>query len=178
MRDPHLYVLGLGSNQWHHIYGPPLKILEFAAAHINALPDCRVIAISKTRISRPIGPSRRLYANAALAIETPLAPFDVLAQLQFVEQAFGRERRGQRWQARSLDIDILLWSGGIFCEHSLMIPHPAMWDRDFVLRPMCDILGAVRFPGANGTARQALSRLRKAKTFRKAAHLQRNAVIG
>ncbi len=166
MDEGQIYLLGLGSNQWHHIYGSPRKILEFAVAHINSLPDCRVVAISKIRVSRPIGPSHRQYTNAALAIASPLSPPDLLMLLQGVEHRFGRKRRGQRWQARSLDLDILLWSGGLWAEKHLIIPHTELLHRDFVLRPLCDILSTNSMPGTRLSARHVLARLHKPKNYR------------
>src|SRR3546814_9836046 len=83
----------------------------------------------------PLGPSRRRYANAVALVASKLSPPEMLGRLQEIEARFGR-RTGQRWSARTLDLDILLWSGGAWSDGALTIPHPAMTQRAFVLGPL------------------------------------------
>lgn len=107
-----------------------------------------VFASSPLLISAPIGPSQRRYANAAVTVATRLDPPTLLERLQGIEAHFGRQRRGQRWRARTLDIDILLWSGGIWTSQSpvLAIPHPLFRRRGFVLSPARSIAPDWRDP--------------------------------
>lgn len=97
-----------------------------------------VTARSAVLATPPMGAARRRFANAALVLESELAPSALLAALKHTERAFGR-RRGQRWGDRVLDCDIVLWSGGIWRSSGLAIPHPAFAERRFVLEPACAI---------------------------------------
>jgi 2-amino-4-hydroxy-6-hydroxymethyldihydropteridine diphosphokinase len=132
----HLYLIALGSNQRHRLIGAPKHVLENAIAALE-MPGIDVFAVSPTIASRPIGPSQRQYANSAAILASDLDPPALLHHLQAIEAHFGRERRGQRWRARVLDLDIILWSGGIWVSGTpaLAIPHPAMQKRAFVLGP-------------------------------------------
>jgi 2-amino-4-hydroxy-6-hydroxymethyldihydropteridine diphosphokinase len=127
------YLIALGSNQRHPRYGPPAQVVEVAMTQLAPLARSRIIS------SAAIGPSQRRYANAAILIESELAPADLLTHLKATERAFGRRTGGQRWRARVLDLDIILWSGGIWVDVTLTIPHPAFRTRSFVLGPLCDI---------------------------------------
>jgi 2-amino-4-hydroxy-6-hydroxymethyldihydropteridine diphosphokinase len=155
----HLYALALGSNRPLSAHRTPRWLLAEATARIAH--DARLLAVSPTIETAPLGPSRRRFANAALLIESPLAPPAMLAWLQSIEQALGR-RRYRRWGARSVDIDIILWSGGPWNSRALTIPHPAFATRDFVLTPLCAIAPAWRDPRSGLTIRHLHARLQKA----------------
>src|SRR3546814_13363107 len=77
-------------------------------------------------------------ANAAALVETGLPPPALLKRLKEIEADFGK-RAGQRWGARTLDLDIVLWSGGLWSDRSLTIPHPSFRERNFVLAPLTPI---------------------------------------
>ena len=109
--------------------------------------------------SRPIGPSIRSYANGAAIIETPLDPMDLLDHLKSIERDFGRRSGGQRWRARVLDLDILLWSGGAFADEALCIPHREMRRRAFVLGPLAGIAPDWRDPLTGLSVRHLKARL-------------------
>ena len=113
-----------------------------------------VIAQAPVIASEPLGPSMRRYANGAALIETDLAPHALLGLLKRVERDFGRRQRGQRWSARVLDLDIVLWSGGRFEAPDLTIPHAEFRKRDFVLGPAAVIAGGWRDPVSGRTVRQ------------------------
>ena len=81
-----------------------------------------VVARSKIIASAPIGPAQRRFANAVCVIESEYDPPALLAGLKRIEREFGR-RAGQRWGDRVIDLDIVLWSGGIWANPSLSIPH-------------------------------------------------------
>jgi len=147
----HLYAIGLGSNQPHGRYGAPVKVLN------AVLEELRPVAFSAIVETAPIGPSLRTFANAAALIETPLSPPKLLCQLKAIERRFGR-RRGQRWGARVLDLDILLWSGGRWSSATLTIPHRHLTERLFALDPLGQIAPDWKIPGG-GTVRQHLARL-------------------
>ncbi len=96
-----------------------------------------------------MGAAQRRFANAALVLDSELAPPALLAALKRVEREFGR-RRGQRWGDRVLDCDIVLWSGGVWRSgrrsETLTIPHPAFASRTFVLTPARTIAADWRDP--------------------------------
>ena len=147
----HLYAIGLGSNQPHGRHGAPVKVLK------AVLKELRPVAFSAIVETAPIGPSLRTFANAAALIETALSPPELLRHLKAIERRFGR-RRGQRWGARVLDLDILLWSGGRWSSTTLTIPHRHLTQRLFALDPLGQIAPDWKIPG-RGTVRQHLARL-------------------
>ena len=116
---------------------------------------------SKITFSAPVGPSNRQYANGALLLRSRLNPLSLLNVMQDTETMLGRVRRGQRWQARTLDLDIVLWSGGIFAHPALSIPHPMFRERDFVLAPATQIAPRWRDPVTGLTVRQLAARQAK-----------------
>ncbi len=129
-----------------------------AALHIDgALGQAQ--ALSKVIETAPIGPSQRRYANAALVLETDIHPGELLAALHAIEADFGRRRMGQRWRSRVLDLDIVLWSGGIVAKPALQIPHPAFRQRAFVLGPAAQIAPGWRDPLTGLTLAQLHARL-------------------
>lgn len=160
----HLYLIALGSNQRLPLFGGPERVLEHAVAALETA-QVDVFAVSPTIRSAALGPSRRYYANAAAILSTSLSPPELLILLQSVEAHFGRIRRGQDWQARTLDLDIILWSGGIWTSASpaLAIPHYAMRERCFVLGPACTIAPDWRDPLSNLSLRQIFHRLKRNK---------------
>lgn len=152
------YLIALGSNQHHPRHGSPAAILRAALAELAA-QGVTVEAHSPTLRSRPVGPSSREYANGAAVVETSLEPPDLLDLLQAIEQAFGRRRWGQRWRARTLDLDIVLWEGGGWADDRLTIPHAEFRKRDFVLRPAARIAHGWRDPLTGLTMKHLLTRL-------------------
>lgn len=141
-----------------------MRVLTEAFAALE-MADIDVFANSPIIGSAPVGPSQRTYANAAAIVASPLEPPAMLARLHEIEAHFGRERRGQRWRARVLDLDIILWSGGIWAEDSpaLSVPHPAMRSRGFVLAPAAMIAPDWRDPVTGLTIRQLQSRFTRPK---------------
>ncbi|MBV2147203.1 2-amino-4-hydroxy-6-hydroxymethyldihydropteridine diphosphokinase [Sphingobium sp. AS12] len=156
----HLYALALGSNRALSARLTPRQLLEEATKRIAL--HAQIVATSPAIETPPIGPSRRRYANAAILVQSPLEPPAMLAWLQSIEQALGR-RRYRRWGARRVDIDIILWSGGVWNSPMLTIPHPAFAARDFVLTPLRAIAPAWRDPRSGLTIRHLQARLQKAQ---------------
>lgn len=154
----HLYLLALGSNRRSYRYGPPRQVLSAAIDNIAGAGT--VLAMAPIFDSAPIGPSRRTYANGAIVFETELGPANMLRVAKRLERQFGN-RRGQAWSARVLDVDIILWSGGLWAERGLSIPHPLFRSRDFVLRPAAAIAPDWRDPVTGLTLRQLMARLHR-----------------
>ena len=119
----------------------------------------RVVAIAPVLQTPPVGPSLRRYANSAAIVETSLAPPDMLALVKRIERGFGRRPGGQRWTARVLDLDLVLWSGGCWAEPGLTIPHPLFRERAFVLDPALAVAPDWRDPLTGLTVRQIHARL-------------------
>src|SRR3546814_10748848 len=107
LRPLALYAIGLGSNRRHVRFGDPRRVLLAALAAIEG-DDIEAVDASPIVASDPLGPSRRRYANAVALVASSLDPPAMLDRLQAIEAAFGR-RTGQRWSARTLDLDNLLW---------------------------------------------------------------------
>lgn len=160
----HKYVIALGSNMRSARFGPPRQVVREALRQV-ATAGTDVLASSAIMRSRPIGPSQRDFANAAALVASRLAPLDMLTMLQDVERRFGRKRRGQAWGRRVLDLDIILWSGGIFAAPMLQIPHPAFRERDFALVPASEIAGDWHDPVTGLSVRQLNARLTRARTL-------------
>ena len=125
------------------------------------------VAASPIVQTAPLGPSSRRFANAAILIETPLAPPAMLAELKRIERDFGR-RRGRRWGERVLDLDILLWSGGRWSSPDLIIPHQQLLQRSFALDPLARIAPGWRIPG-HGSVRQHAARLTRPRAVHRSS---------
>ena len=154
----HHYLIALGSNVRHQRHGPPRRVLAAALGALASQPKIKLRAASGVIESAPLGPSRRKYANAAALIRSKLAPDDLLHSLKALEARFGR-RRGKRWSARVLDLDIVLWDGGCWWSPRLTIPHPAFRERAFVAGPAAQIAPGWRDPISGFTLRQINARL-------------------
>ncbi|MBX7482881.1 2-amino-4-hydroxy-6-hydroxymethyldihydropteridine diphosphokinase [Qipengyuania qiaonensis] len=157
MASEHRYLVALGSNRRLAGIGDPRAVLD-ATLGALAHEGWRVEAVARYIESAPVGPSLRRYTNGAALIVGDLAPPDALENLQGIEQAFGRDRRGQRWRSRTLDLDIVLWSGGTWHSSGLTIPHPLFRQRDFVLRPTAQIAPNWRDPVSGLSLRQLAAR--------------------
>lgn len=114
--------------------GPPRAVLRAAMADL-AEREVAVLERSPIIDSAALGPALRRYANAAIVVETDRDPEAMLELGAEVESSFGRRRIGELWRARTLDIDIVLWSGGVWHSPRLTIPHPRFRERRFVLGP-------------------------------------------
>jgi 2-amino-4-hydroxy-6-hydroxymethyldihydropteridine diphosphokinase len=118
-----------------------------------------VLAVAPVIASAPLGPSLRRYANGAAVIETPLDPPALLTLLKTIECSFGRTRGGKRWGARVLDLDIVLWSDGMWGSPALVVPHRSFRERLFVLQPAAAIAPSWRDPVSGLTVRHLRARL-------------------
>jgi len=134
--------IGLGSNQ----HDPKLQ-LENAIKALIDLPKSRFIAHSNFYQSSPLAyPNSNQekpadYLNAVVKMETRLLPFELLRQLQQIELTQGRIRESDnRWASRTLDLDILLYADTVIQTQQLIIPHYAMRQRDFVLKPLLEMV--------------------------------------
>lgn len=142
--------VALGSN-----LGDRAAHLAAAAAALAALPGTRLLAVSATFETAPVGPAgQQNYFNAAAALSTSLAPLDLLDRLLAIEQANGRVRR-ERWGPRTLDLDLLLHGDSVLDDPRLTLPHPRMLERAFVLAPLADLAPSVVLAGRTVSAHLA-----------------------
>lgn len=125
--------IALGSN-----LGDSLKTLENAILSLAKIPNLNVIVQSSWYKTKPIGPPQPDYINGCVIIETNLTPELLLEILLKIEQEFGRIRQ-EKWGARTLDLDIILYEDLIENNPYLEIPHPRMRERCFVLVPLAEI---------------------------------------
>ena len=134
--------IGLGAN-----LDEPIKQLESAIEAIKALPKITIIKVSSFYGSKPMGPQDQPdYVNAVLALTTSLAPLTLLDQLQKIELDAGRVRKDERWGARVLDLDILLFGEQIINNERLTVPHYGMKAREFVIYPLAEIAPELILP--------------------------------
>jgi len=118
-----------------------------AITMLRRSPDVEVVAVSAVFETDPVGPAPQgAYLNAAIRVETELAPRELLGRLQELEASRGRRRSGERWAARSLDLDLLLSDDACIDEGGLVVPHPRMHERAFVLAPLREVAADWRHP--------------------------------
>jgi 2-amino-4-hydroxy-6-hydroxymethyldihydropteridine diphosphokinase len=145
--------IALGSN-----LGDRLEHLRAGIARLERHPEIRVLQKSRVYETEPFGVTgnQGAYLNAAAELETRLAAHELLTVMLEIEKTQGRERH-ERWGARTLDLDILLYGSEIISEPNLEIPHPRMLERAFVLVPLLDIIAPnLEIPGRAITVGQAL----------------------
>lgn len=128
--------IGIGSN-----LGNRRKNITSAVKKIDALQSTKVIKVSPLIETKPVGgpPNQGKFLNGALKIRTGLSPFTLLKKIKKIECELGRTR-GVRNGPRLIDLDILLYAETIINTKKLVIPHPRMFGRDFVMKPLAQIL--------------------------------------
>ncbi len=137
--------IGLGAN-----LGQPIIQLQWAVKQLQQLHNSQVVAVSRLYGSKPAlgSPNNQPdYVNAAVLLNTTLAPTQLLAKLQALEYAAGRIR-AERWGARSLDLDILLYDNQQINTPELIIPHLELVNRCFVVLPLLDINPTLTLPNS------------------------------
>jgi len=113
--------------------------LARAREALAAIPRTRVIATSAVEETAPIGPIQQgPYLNQMVALETELAPRELLAELQLIEHQAGRTRE-VRWGPRTLDLDIVRYERQTASDADLVVPHPAEKAREFWQRELAEL---------------------------------------
>lgn len=130
----HIAYVALGSNM-----GDKRKYLDDAVKSINDSPYCRVYKVSDFIVTKPYGYTEQEdFLNGAIEVKTMLSPYELLELLHSIEQAAGRTRE-IHWGPRTLDLDILFYDDLVTDDNMLVIPHPEIEKRDFVLSPLKQI---------------------------------------
>jgi 2-amino-4-hydroxy-6-hydroxymethyldihydropteridine diphosphokinase len=154
-------LVAVGSN-----LGNRQQTLDRAVEVLTRHDHLRLLQRSRWRETSPAGgpPGQGTFLNGALLLETSLAPERLIEVLQATETEFGRDRR-QRWGPRSLDLDLLLYDGLILDTPQLVIPHPRMAWRRFVLEPAAEIAGSLLHPTLGWSVARLWEHLRTAAPY-------------
>lgn len=140
--------IGLGSN-----LADPAEQIKSARTAITQIAGVKELAFSGLYHSSPMGPQDQPdYVNAVMAVETGLPPMDLLRCLQHIENNHGRVRKAERWGARTLDLDMLIYDDQLIEVPDLIVPHPGLAERAFVLYPLFEIAPQLVVPGKGNIA--------------------------
>lgn len=146
--------VGLGAN-----LGDSRAALGQALEELGRLPRTAVVCVSSLYRSAPVDASGPDFLNAVAELRTALGPYELLAELQRIEAAAGRERP-YRNAPRTLDLDLLLYDRLAQDDPVLTLPHPRMRERAFVLLPLAEIApGQVDPADLSQLENQVISRL-------------------
>lgn len=127
--------IGLGAN-----LGRPTDKILSALASIAELSEIHLVAHSSLYMSNPIGPAGQpKYINAVAKLSTTLSPHHLLDALLSLETKLGRTREGTRWGPRIIDLDLLYYGERTINHHNLVLPHPEINNRNFVVYPLYEI---------------------------------------
>jgi 2-amino-4-hydroxy-6-hydroxymethyldihydropteridine diphosphokinase len=140
--------IGIGAN-----LGDREATIEQALELLSARPGVELAAVSGLRETEPWGyADQPAFLNAAAAVDTSLAPLDLLAALLAVERELGRTRTGPRYGPRTIDLDLLLYGQHVIEEPGLAVPHPRLQERAFALEPLLDLDPDLTVPGRGRVA--------------------------
>ena len=145
--------VGVGTN-----LGDRWGNLALAARFLRVAGVC-VVRASRVWDTEPLGPPQPRYLNAVLEIETRLQPRALVKLLQEGERSANRRRDGGRWSARTLDLDLLLYEDRVIAERGLVVPHPGIAARPFVLAPLAELAPELLVPGIGLTVVRLLAAL-------------------
>ena len=135
--------IGIGSN----LDNPVAQVLE-AVEELEMIPDTILVARSSLYSGRPMGPEEQPdYVNAVVSLDTLLSADELHQALISIEGQQGRVRDGEKWGARIIDLDLLLYGNSSINTPTLTVPHPGMNERDFVIVPLEEIAGNVKILG-------------------------------
>ncbi len=155
MNGGHRIFVGLGSN-----LGDKVENVFFGIRALEEGERIRITGRSRLYRSEPVGYLEQdWFVNAVVRGETGLSPEGVLARMREIERRAGRTEGGVRFGPRILDLDLLFYDDLVVDFPGLVLPHPRLAERRFVLRPLCDIDADIRHPVLGETARELLRRL-------------------
>lgn len=167
-----MILLALGANLPSPAHGPPRQTLAAALAMLGE----RGVSVSRRSSWYETAPvpvsAQPWFVNAVAELRTSLPPGALLSLLHEIEAALGRQR-GERWAARTIDLDLLAydthvqgWRDGEAAEAGLVLPHPRLHERAFVLRPLAELTPDWSHPVLGLSTREMLERLPPGQTVR------------
>ena len=147
--------IGIGSN----LGNPEENCLE-AIDRIGRIPSCKVTRVSRMYRTEPVGvDGQEWFANCVAEISTGISAKRLMERLLAIEKDMGRVREGGRWQARIIDLDILLFGMELIHEDNLTVPHPLMHRRRFVIVPMVDLAPDLIHPSLGKSMSELLQKI-------------------
>ena len=139
----HRAFIGAGSN-----LDDPVAHVRQALVELDTIECSRCVSRSSLYLSPPMGPKDQPdYVNAVASMETHLSPLQLLEALLSIERRHGRIRDKLRWGPRTLDLDLLLYDAEVIRHERLIVPHPGLHERAFVLYPLLEIAPELHVPG-------------------------------
>ncbi|OQY02409.1 MAG: 2-amino-4-hydroxy-6-hydroxymethyldihydropteridine diphosphokinase [Desulfobacteraceae bacterium 4572_130] len=149
--------ISIGSNIGEK-YQNCIKSMEL----LNGLNSTRIIDVSNFYRTKPVDyTDQDWFINAVLKIQTKLTSFELINELQKIEQSLGQFKKNIRFGPRIIDLDIIFFNQDIIKTKYLIIPHPRMHKRNFVLKPLCDIEANIVHPILGITIKKLLKNIEK-----------------
>ena len=135
--------IGLGSN-----LNDPTHQISRAIQRVSDIEKLTLMQQSSLYKSAPMGPQDQdPYVNAVIRVNTGLSPLALLGSLAAIEEEFGRDRSVGHWGPRVIDLDILLYAQQEIRLRRLIVPHPGLTEREFVVYPLLEIAPNLTLPG-------------------------------
>ena len=149
--------IGVGSNE-----GDRLEVISNAVRALGGINGIRLVQMATIAETEPVGgPPQAPYLNTVVEVETRLSPRELLRTLQAIERRLGRIPSSERWVARPIDLDVLLYDDRVMQEPDLCIPHPRMHERRFVLEPLAQLAPQCVHPALKQTIAELLAQVSK-----------------
>lgn len=147
--------IGIGSN-----LGNPVESCREALRRISSHSDIELLRSSSLYMTEPVGPVvQPWFVNCVCEVNTSLEPRGLFLALKNIEQEMGRRDGAEKWGPRLIDLDLLLYGQIIVSQADLVIPHPQLHRRRFVLIPLCELASYTIHPVFNVSAKGLLERL-------------------
>jgi 2-amino-4-hydroxy-6-hydroxymethyldihydropteridine diphosphokinase len=155
MSDRHIVYISVGSN-----IGDRLQNCRQGITALTRSSKSRVVAQSRIYVTEPVDyEDQDWFINMMIKLETALEPLELLDQIKTIQRAAGRKRDIIKYGPRILDLDIIFFDDLVIDSERLVVPHPRMHQRRFVLRPICDIDPDIMHPLLKKTMQSLLDHL-------------------